>query len=79
MWAQAHGVGGCHGGVDAEFAGRVVRSRYDAARIGPAADGHRDVAQRGVVAHFNGCKEAVHVDVDDFAHVWGRWVCGVWF
>ncbi len=66
--AEAERVGGGHGGADAEFAGRVVGGGDDAAGVGAAADGHGDVAQGGVVAHFNGCEEAVHVYVDDFAH-----------
>ena len=45
-----------------------------AALVGPAADGHRQLAQSRVVAHFDGRVKAVAVAVDDFSgwavHAW---------
>ena len=56
-----------HGGVDAELARLVIAGGDDAA---PAAAADRDglPGQFGPLAHFHGGVEAVHVEMDDFAH-----------
>lgn len=62
--AALHGLEGGHGGAYAELAGLVVAGGKHAASGTVTTDGNRLVTEIGTVADFNGCVEAVHVDVN---------------
>ena len=67
---RAHARGGAqrHGGVHAELAGFVRRSRYHAALVRPAAHHDGLAFERRIEQLFDGHEERVHVHVEDGLH-----------
>ncbi len=64
--AQAQSRAHRHGGVHAKLANLVAGGRYDSAARGSAND-ERLPRQRGIVAHFDGCVEGIHIDMQNRA------------
>ncbi len=65
---ELKGHGGRHRAAHAILAGGVIGGADHAALHPAAADSDGNITQGGVVAHFNRCEKAVHIDVYDFAH-----------
>ncbi|CCJ76088.1 hypothetical protein BN135_1152 [Cronobacter muytjensii 530] len=68
MRAELKGHSGGHRAANAILSGRIVGGTDNATAFAAAADGERNIAQGGVIAHLNRCEKAVHIDMNDFAH-----------
>ncbi len=66
LGAETHGVGGRHGGMNAEFSGGIVAGRNDPTLIGATSDGKGQVAKARIIPHFNRRIEAIHIHMDEF-------------
>ena len=65
--AEPHRLRRGHGRTNPIRAGIVIAGCQHASPLGAAPNRHGNPPQLGVVAHFDGCIEAVSVDVDNFA------------
>jgi hypothetical protein len=61
-------MGASHGGTNAEFPRFVVACAKHSSTVWITTDCYGIPLQAGIIAGFNGCVEAVHVDVGNFSH-----------
>jgi hypothetical protein len=66
MRTQLFDLNGGHGGANSKLTGLIVTSGDNSTL--PATDGDRDIFKFRTFSDFNGSKESVHIEMNDFSH-----------